>query len=211
MVYFPIFLELKGKKIIVIGGGSVAYRKVLKLIPFEADITVIAPDICSEIKKLSKSNSNLVLENRKFETDDIKNAFLVISATDDVSINHYIAQICKTLNIFVNSVDDIENCSFIFPALIKKESLVIGCSTSGKAPELAAVIKNIISDSLPENIEQVVEILGLLREELKNKVSKQKVRTQIIHTLLEYCQVKEFQINYNELREKMHRLIIEIK
>ncbi len=210
MAYFPMFVDLKDKKIIVIGGGKVAYRKVTKLLPFEAEITVIAPDICSEIQSLSNDNSNLILKNRNFEIEDIKNVFLVISATNNSSTNQQVAQICKNQNIPINSVDDIENCTFLFPALVKKESLVIGCSTSGKAPDIAAFVKNTIEQDLPENIGQVVEILGILREELKHKVPTQKIRAQIIHNLLEYCQTKDFKISYNELQEKMQSLIIEV-
>lgn len=210
MAYFPMFVDLKGKKIIVIGGGKVAYRKVTKLLPFEAEITIIAPDICFEIQNLSDDNSNLILKNRNFETEDIKNAFLVISATNNSSTNQQVAQICKSQNIPINSVDDIENCTFLFPALVKKESLVIGCSTSGKAPDIAAFVKNTIEQNLPENIGQIVEILGILREELKHKVTTQKIRAQIIHNLLEYCQAKDFKISYNELQEKMQNLIIEL-
>lgn len=210
MAYFPMFVDLKDKKIIVIGGGKVAYRKVTKLLPFEAEITVIAPDICFEIQSLSNDNSNLILKNRNFEIEDIKNVFLVISATNNSSTNQQVAQICKNQNIPINSVDDIENCTFLFPALVKKESLVIGCSTSGKAPDIAAFVKNTIEQDLPENIGQVVEILGILREELKHKVTTQKIRAQIIHNLLEYCQTKDFKISYNELQEKMQSLIIEV-
>lgn len=210
MAYFPMFVDLKGKKVIIIGGGKVAYRKVTKLLSFEAEITVIAPDICSEIQNLSNDNSNLILKNRNFEIEDIKNAFLVISATNNSSKNQQVAQICKSQNIPINSVDDIENCTFLFPALIKKESLVIGCSTSGKAPDIAAFVKNTIEQDLPENIGQVVEILGILREELKHKVTTQKIRAQIIHNLLEYCQAKDFKISYNELQEVMQSLIIEV-
>ncbi len=210
MAYFPMFVDLKGKKIIIIGGGKVAYRKVAKLLPFEAEITVIAPDICSEIQELLNNNSNLILKNRNFETEDIKNAFLVISATNNNSTNQQVAQICKSQNIPINSVDDIENCTFLFPALVKKESLVIGCSTSGKAPDIAAFVKNTIEQNLPENIGQIVEVLGILREELKHKVTTQKIRAQIIHNLLEYCQAKDFKISYNELQEKMQNLIIKV-
>lgn len=210
MAYFPMFVDLKGKKVIIIGGGKVAYRKVTKLLSFEAEITVIAPDICSEIQNLSNDNSNLILKNRNFEIEDIKNAFLVISATNNSSTNQQVAQICKSQNIPINSVDDIENCTFLFPALIKKESLVIGCSTSGKAPDIAAFVKNTIEQDLPENIGQVVEILGILREELKHKVTTQKIRAQIIHNLLEYCQAKDFKISYNELQEVMQSLIIKV-
>lgn len=210
MAYFPLFVDLKDKIVVVIGGGKVAYRKVLKLLPFEAKVVVIAANICSEIKDLSSIYSNLEFKNRKFELNDIKNAFLVISATNDSSLNRSVAQFCKAQNIYINSVDDVENCSFLFPALIKEESLVIGCCTGGKAPSVAAFAGNVIKQSLPKNIGQIVQMAGLLRKELKNKVSKQKIRAQIMESLLKYCQSKEFKIDYNELYMKMQSLIGEI-
>lgn len=210
MVYFPLFVELKNKKVLIIGGGNVAYRKLTKLLPFEAEITIVAPKICPRIKELLKNNPELMLEEREFNFEDIKNSFLVISSTNDSSFNKQIAQICKSLNIFVNSVDDKENCSFIFPAIIKKESLVIGCSTSAKAPELAAFVKETIEQNLSNNIRQVVEFLGELRENLKNKVPIQKLRAQIIHKLLEYCQDKNFKITYNELKDEMQKLVEQV-
>ncbi len=211
MAYFPLFVDLKDKKVIVIGGGRVAYRKIIKLLPFEAYITVIAPNICKEITDLLNRNSNLAIKNKFFEPDDIKNAFLVISATNNSAINKQVAQICNALKIPINSVDDIENCSFLFPALIKKESLVIGCSTSAKAPDIAAFIKNSIEQNLPQNIGAVIEIFGVLREELKNMVMEQKARAEIIHKLMEYSQNKDFQINYNELQNIMQKLINEVE
>lgn len=209
MAYFPMFVDLKDKTIVVIGGGNVAYRKILKLLQFDAKIILVAPKICAEIKELANEYSNLVLKNKEFEIDDIKNSFFVISAVNDAFINSQVAQSCKDLNIPVNSVDNLENCSFLFPALIKKDSLVIGILTSGRAPNISALIKNIVENNLPENISNVIETLGLLREELKNKVLSQECRAFIVHSLIEYCQMKDFKISYNELEEKMLLLIKE--
>ena len=194
MAYFPLFVDLKDKNILVIGGGKVAFRKVLKLIPFEAKIIIVSPEICCELEKLLEENQNLIYKKKKVEIDDIKKSFIVISATNDRNINNLIAATCKENNIFVNSVDDIENCSFIFPALIKKDAFTAGFTTSGKAP-------------IPENIEQVIENLGLLRQELKSQISEQKVRAKIIHSLLEYYETNNFKLSYNELNKEMNNLI----
>ena len=207
MAYFPLFVDLKNKNVLIVGGGKVAFRKVVKLIPFEPNIIIVSPSICEEIGQLLNENKNLIYKKKSFDIDDVKDAYIVISATNDSNINRKISQICKSMNIPINSVDDLENCSFLFPALIKNESLVIGCSTSGKAPDISAYVKNKINQSLSDNIGQVVEILGLLREKLKLKISKQELRAEIIHKLLEYCKVKEFDISYDELDEKMSLLI----
>ena len=209
MAYFPLFVDLKNKNVLIIGGGNVAFRKIIKLMPYEPQMIIVSPEICDEIKKLLNNNQNIIYKKKRFSHEDIKDAFIVISATNDSTINCEVSQICKSMNIPINSVDDIENCSFLFPALVKKDSLVIGCSTSGKTPDIAAYVKNTIEKFLPENIGQVVEILGLLREELKNKISKQETRAKIIHNLVEYCKVKEFNISYNELYEKMSLLVQE--
>lgn len=210
MTYFPMFVDLKDKKVLVLGGGKVVYRKVVKLLEYEAKIVLVAKKICPEIKDMAARHSNLILKNKKFEIEDIKNSFFVISATNDCILNQQIAQICKSLNIPINSVDDVQNCSFLFPALIKKDSLVIGFSTNGKAPNISALVKNIIEQNLPENIGAVVETICLLREKLKNKVSSQEIRARIISDLTEYCRKKNFKINNCELEEKMLSLIKEI-
>lgn len=207
MAYFPLFVDLKNKNILIVGGGKVAYRKLLKLLPFEAKFTLIAPKICDEIKNLAKSNTNIILKNRKFETDDIKNSFLVISATNNKKINQNIAQISQNMNIPINSVDDIENCSFIFPAVIKKGAFVMGCSTSGKSPDIAAYLKNIFEQTLPENLEQIIENISILRQNLKLIIPEQNIRSKIIHSLLEYYKNNNFKLDYNELEKEMNNLI----
>lgn len=207
MAYFPLFVDLKDKNILVIGGGKVAFRKVLKLIPFEAKIIIVSPEICIELEKLLEENQNLIYKKKKVAIDDIKKSFIVISATNDRNINNLIAATCKENNIFVNSVDDIENCSFIFPALIKKDAFTAGFTTSEKAPDVAAYLKNLTEQTIPENIEQVIENLGLLRQELKSQISEQAVRAKIIHSLLEYYETNNFKLSYNELKKEMNNLI----
>ncbi len=207
MAYFPLFVDLKDKNILVIGGGKVAFRKVLKLIPFEAKIIIVSPEICIELEKLLEENQNLIYKKKKVEIDDIKKSFIVISATNNKNINNLIAATCKENNIFVNSVDDIENCSFIFPALIKKDAFTAGFTTSGKAPDVAAYLKSLTEQTIPENIEQVIENLGLLRQELKSQISEQTVRAKIIHSLLEYYETNNFKLSYNELKKEMNNLI----
>lgn len=207
MAYFPLFIDLKDKNILVIGGGKVALRKVLKLIPFEGKIKIVAPEICQELEKLLDENPNLIYKKKKVDLDDIKKSFIVISATNDKNLNNIVAATCKENNIFINSVDDIENCSFIFPALIKKDAFTAGFTTSGKAPDISAYLKNSIEQTLPENTEKIIENLGLLRQELKSQISEQTVRAKIIHSLLQFYEKNNFKLSYNELKKEMNSLI----
>ena len=109
MAYFPFYIDIENKKILVVGGGTVALRKIEKLMPFSPDITVVAPKICDEIKAL-----NVKIIDRKFCDSDLDGAFCVVSATDDESLNGRIFQLCNEKNILVNTVDDKEKCGFIF-------------------------------------------------------------------------------------------------
>ena len=122
MAYFPMFVELDGKHCLIIGGGKVAYRKVEVLADFGAELLVIAPEICEEIKNFAAGN--IAYEERVYMPQDIGNCFLVVAATDDEERNHEIAQICRQKKILVNAVEQIGDCDFIFPSYVKEPWLV---------------------------------------------------------------------------------------
>ncbi len=210
MSYFPLFIDLKDKNVLVVGGGNVAFRKIVKLIPFEAKITIVAPKICTDLAMLLEQNKNLTYKQKLVDIDDIKNACIAITATDDSAVNEFVAQNCKNNNIFVNSVDDVDNCSFLFPALIKRDSFVLGCTTSGKAPYLSACLKNMIENDIPENIDEIIENIAILRQELKLKIEEQNIRAKIIHLLLDYYQKHNFNLSLEELKTELTVLINDI-
>ena len=136
MAYFPFYIDIENKKILVVGGGTVALRKIEKLMPFSPDITVVAPKICEEIKAL-----NVKIIDRRFCDSDLDGAFCVVSATDDETLNGRIFQLCNEKNILVNTVDDKEKCGFIFPAIASKNGITAGITTSGKSPIYAKYLK----------------------------------------------------------------------
>ena len=119
MGYFPFFVDVENQNCLVVGGGVVALRKIEKLLPFNPNITVVSPKIHKEI--LSIENINII--NRKFDFNDLKEKSFVITATDDKVLNKEIYNSCKENNIPVNTVDDKDNCSFIFPALAKNKGV----------------------------------------------------------------------------------------
>ncbi|MGN1134072.1 MAG: bifunctional precorrin-2 dehydrogenase/sirohydrochlorin ferrochelatase [Oscillospiraceae bacterium] len=183
MGYFPFFVDIKGKKCIVIGGGKVALRKILRLLPFGADITVVAPFVCSEIKSIS----GLKIYEREFCDSDLDGMFFAVTATDNSKLNQHIFRLCREKNILVNTVDDKEKCSFIFPALVTKNDITIGISTSGKSPVYAKKLKEKIAETVDFSSAQKVEIMGRYRDEIKEKISSEQLRKQTfekIYTLL---------------------------
>ena len=135
MGYFPFFVELKGKRGLIVGGGIVAERKVRKLLPYEPELLVVAPQIDDGIRKLSEEikekrkknedTSELILSERDFETTNLEKMDFVIAATSDETLNARIAKLCEERNILVNVVDDKEKCGFLFPSLIREGKLSI--------------------------------------------------------------------------------------
>ena len=207
MAYFPLFVDLENKNILIVGGGKVAYRKVIKLLPFEAKITIVSPEICLELQTLLENNKNLVYKKKDVDVDDIKGAFVVILATNNSSVNNWISEVCRKNNILINSVDDMENCSFIFPALIKKGAFVAGISTSGKTPDGAAFLRDLVEQALPEKVDEIIENLGNLRRDLKLIVPEQKFRAEIMHSLLGYYSNNNFELSYEDLQKELKNLV----
>lgn len=156
MPYFPVFMNIENKRVVVIGGGGVALRKVEKLLPFKPTITVIAPKVVKELVSMEREG-RIKIVRRRFNSKDIEDSFLVIGATNNRKVNRRIYKIASRKGILCNIVDDPELCSFIFPALITKRDLCIGITTSGKAPSVSKLLKEWISEFLPENIDKVIE------------------------------------------------------
>ena len=135
MGYFPFFIDIENKNCLIVGGGEVALRKIKKLIPYRPDIYVVAKSICEEISNINYPR--LFIHKREFLDEDIKNQFFVIAATDDFSLNHRIAELCRSKKLLVNVVDSKDDCGFIFPSLFKRGNLSVGISSSGISPDLS--------------------------------------------------------------------------
>ncbi len=183
MGYFPFYIDIENKKCLVVGGGIVALRKVLKLLPFKPKITIVADEICDELNKIEE----VKILNRKFKDTDIDNAFMVISATDDNELNTHIFELCKSKNILVNTVDDKEKCGFIFPALVKKNSVTVGISTSGKSPLYCKFLREKIEKSLDDNCDETVETLDKYRMLVKSEIKSEESRKKAFERILEIC------------------------
>lgn len=172
MSYFPFFMELEGVKCLIAGGGTVAYRKIQTLLSYGVHMTVVAPDICKELADLlSKEPEQLWWERRTFQEEDVKDKLFVIAATDDKEVNAFISRLCKESNILVNVVDVKEECSFLFPALVKKDELVVGISSGGNSPLLSGKLRCGIEELLPDFYGDLNRQLGNLREQVGIRVS----------------------------------------
>ena len=162
MTYFPFYCDIEKKKWLLVGGGRVAAGKFSRLIAFTEKITVIAPDISSEIRE--NAPSGVLFLERDFEEADLGRADIVVAATGDRQLNAWIASACRSRGIPVNAVDDPDNCDFIFPAIIKRGRLTVSVSTDGASPVYAAALKKEISDLVPEDIDLILEKMAALRK-----------------------------------------------
>lgn len=181
MGYFPFFVDVENQNCLVVGGGVVALRKIEKLLPFNPNITVVSPKVHKEI--LSIKNINII--KRKFDFNDLKEKSFVITATDDKVLNKEIYNSCKENNIPVNTVDDKDNCSFIFPALARNNGVTVAISTSGKSPLYAKYLRKKI-ENLIQDSESIVDNLSKYREKIKNEISLEENRKVAFEKLLEH-------------------------
>ena len=185
MAYFPFFVELEGKTCLIAGGGMVAYRKALVLKDFGPEITVVGFEMIPEMEQLAaECDKTMTLIRRGFEDKDIEKADYVIAATSDEELNRHISVICRQQKIPVNVVDVQEECSFIFPALIKEEDIVVGISTGGSSPTIAQYLKKRFKEAIPKGFGMLASQLGTYRELVKERVPYLPVRTEIFKTMV---------------------------
>lgn len=135
-LYYPIFLDLRGKRVLVAGGGKVALRKARALVEAGAHVSVVAPRWEPEFETLP-----VRLCRRKFRASDLRGMFLVFTATDDRAVNHRVATEAKRRGIPVNVADNAAECDFLLPARVRSGNLQVAVSTGGRSPRLAVELR----------------------------------------------------------------------
>ena len=175
MDYFPIFLKLQQQPCLVVGAGTVAARKIEALIKAEAEITVIAKDISANVAILQKTYS-FTIQQKAFEPDDIKNFKLVISATNDDTVNRLVADTAQKQQLLVNVVDRPELCSFIFPAIIDRSPIIAAFSSGGASPVLTRLLRAKIESIIPPAYGQLAHLAEKFRQMVKQKITQPNQR-----------------------------------
>lgn len=182
MPLFPIFIDLKGRRALIVGGGRVALRKAERLMPYGADICAVAPEFIPGFAGIP----GVTLLERRFEPGDIEGAALVIAATDDGELNAAVSELCRWENIPVNVVDDLEKCSFVFPALVQRGELSVGISTGGASPSAAQYVRRGVEQLVPEGFEGILDFLSAHRAEVKAALPPER-RAAAFAALFERC------------------------
>lgn len=199
MAYFPMFVDMTERECLIVGGGNVAYRKVIVMLDFGAKVTVVAEDICDELRKLTiddiasedktcsytaNKENRITFIKRKFERKDCDGMEMVIAATDDNALNHEIAEYCKAKGIMVNAVDQKADCSFIFPSYIKEKNLVAAFSSSGNSPVLTQYLKGKEQEILTPFLGELNEYMGQIREKVIAKYDTEAERKRVFKEIL---------------------------
>lgn len=182
MAYFPMFINIENQNCLVVGGGTVAFRKVQVLLDFNAAVTVIAPEVQEKLKK--NLGNHITIYERKFVPEDLRDMTLVVAATDDKEQNHRIAELAKKACIPVNAVDQIEDCSFIFPSYIKKQNVVGAFSSAGNSPVITQYLKEEMREVLDEQLGEINEYMGSVRDAVKAQVPTEPERRKVYQTVL---------------------------
>lgn len=165
MSYYPIIVNLRGKKALVVGGGRVAERKIETLLQSSASVHLVSRELTDTLSRYVEEHKITYLGDT-FGEAQLDGAFMVIAATDDPALNRRVSLASEKRHILVNAVDQPEDCNFIVPSILKRGDLIIAVSTSGKSPALARKIRQELESTFGEEYQILLALMGRLRKEV---------------------------------------------
>jgi siroheme synthase-like protein len=167
--YYPIYLDIEDRDVLIVGGGNVCARKAETMMKYGARVTIVSPEVTGEIEQWEREGRLAVLR-KKYEEPDLAGRSIVIASTDNLCINGRIARDCRRRRIPVNVVDVTHLCEFIVPAIVEQGSVQIAVSTGGKSPALARTLKEDLQRFIGPEYAEINDVLGTLRKEAKKKL-----------------------------------------
>jgi siroheme synthase-like protein len=166
MSLFPIFVKLRGRLVVIVGGGEIAAGKIDGLLRAGANVRVVAPEVNAALRKLI-GRGMVVWVAREFRVQDLAGATLAIAATSAPGVNAAVYREAETRGTLCNAVDDIENCHFYYGSIVQRGDLQIAISTNGKSPALAQRLRQELEQQFGPEYEVWLEWLGAARELLR--------------------------------------------
>ncbi len=164
--FYPVMLSLNQKKCVVVGGGTVAARKVRGLLEGGADsVVVVSPQSCGELERLA-SEGSIRLVRREYKEEDAEGAFLLVAAADDPAVNRMAVRTAEKAGALVNAADAFESGGFVTPAVVRRGDLVIAVTTAGASPALAGLIAGELGERYGEDYARRLDKLRSLRDRL---------------------------------------------
>tara|TARA_Y100000766_G_scaffold99143_1_gene84496 strand:- start:1145 stop:2560 length:1416 start_codon:yes stop_codon:yes gene_type:complete len=172
MSYLPLFIDVTGKKCLVVGGGKVASRKLIPILSTNMIVTLISPDIIDEIHQASNEHKNLKIIKRRFNSEDIEDQFLIVAATNDTKINKEIAKISKEKNILINMAEDSISGNTLIPSVVDRDPIKIAVSSGAASPILTRLVKTKLETVIPYSFSKLAEFMMEYRSTVKKTFSK---------------------------------------
>ncbi|HXG58347.1 MAG TPA: bifunctional precorrin-2 dehydrogenase/sirohydrochlorin ferrochelatase [Thermoanaerobaculia bacterium] len=164
--WYPIFLDLEGRDVLIVGGGNVCARKAETMLRYGARVTIVSPEVNGEIAQWEREGT-VVVRRKRYEEADLDGTSIVIASTDDTAVNEQVAADCRRRRIPVNVVDVTPLCEFIVPAIVEEGSIQIAISTGGKSPALARTLKEELREIVSSACADLNDVLGSLRDGAK--------------------------------------------
>jgi len=184
VTFYPVFLDLRGRRAVVIGGGAVAEQKVLGLLSAGAHVTVVSPETTPRLAELA-AVGGIDLRRRPYRSGDLAGAWLAIAGTDDRAANAQVWAEAEREGVLLNAVDDLDHCSFIAPAIHREGDITVAVSTSGKSPALAARLRQRVARLIGPAEARLCELLGELRPELAARVPDPHARAALWYRIVD--------------------------
>ncbi|MHB8534083.1 MAG: siroheme synthase CysG [Sulfuricaulis sp.] len=184
MDFLPIFLDLKRRPCVVIGGGEVAARKISLLLNAGAQVTVYAPTLCDSVQRWA-GEGKIRHETREFRPEMLDGCALAIAATDRAAINRQVSESAKTRGIPVNVVDQPSLCTFIMPSIIDRSPVVMAVSTGGASPVLARLIRARLETLIPAGYGRLARLVSAFRDKVKQRFTHPPHRRQFWEEVLQ--------------------------
>lgn len=184
MQYYPVFLNLVGRRVVVIGGNRFALEKVEGLLGAGACVTVITEQVIAALKELIEGGQ-VAQVARGYCEGDLEGAFLVISTLNDAAVNARIFREAEANQIAVNVVDDPPHCSWIAPSILRRGDLTVAISTSGKAPAVAVRLRQKLEEEIGDEYGRFLEIAGTLRAPLAKKYPDFETRKKLWYAVVD--------------------------
>jgi precorrin-2 dehydrogenase/sirohydrochlorin ferrochelatase len=209
--YYPIYLDVSGKRCVVVGGGDVAERKVMKLIECDAEVIVVSSVVTLGLQEMIEGNIIHHVSD-DYESGYIKGAFIVVGATDRDEVNEQIYRDSQDMGILVNIVDDPKRCDFIVPSIVRRGDLAIAISTGGKSPIMARRLREDLEKTYGPEYGILLDIMGALREKMIMRGESPENNKNLFEFILdsgiiEYIRNKEWgrvkEMLYDLTREEM--------
>lgn len=184
MDFLPLFLDIRDKKCVIVGGGEVAHRKATLLVRAGGQLHVVSEKISAELQQLCEA-SNAVVTLAAFSADCLQDATLVIAATDDRDVNANVSELAKAAGVLVNVVDQPDLCSFIVPAIVDRSPIVVAVSSGGASPVLTRQLKELNEVMIPGRIAELGDLLRRYRPQVKKTISSFADRARFWEAILD--------------------------